>query len=175
MCVARLLIISTILPRIILILLPIWRCSGCVMRPSRAESLSGTHAEALSNRGIPARLRHSAFTFLRLLSPISQSLSRQLFLGGSIDFSTEIRSTASQPQRLLIDYVVHFKKANGLHMPKVFKWTTISLDVGGRRSLTRRHAIRPVTTRRYYDGQQHLMLRINGKDFGMNTFQLSME
>ncbi|WP_306258940.1 DNA alkylation repair protein [Pararhizobium sp. IMCC21322] len=130
---------------------------------------------SLIKQGHPGALAAFGFHGPEIVEPHITITKPQIVLGGSIDFSVEIRSTASQPQKLLIDYVVHFKKANGLHMPKVFKWTTISLDVGERRSLTRRHAIKPVTTRRYYDGKQQLMLRINGQDFGMNTFQLSME
>lgn len=143
--------------------------------PEPRRKLVRHACRSLIKQGHPGALAAFGFHGPEIVEPQITFTNPQIVLGGSIDFSTEIRSTASRPQKLHIDYVVHFKKAKGLHMPKVFKWTTISLDAGECRSLTRRHAIKPVTTRRYYDGQQHLMLRINGKDFGMNTFQLTME
>ncbi len=39
-------------------------------------------------------------------------------------------------------------------------------------SAKRSHSIRPITTRRYYNGQHALSLRINGQDFGFAEFDL---
>lgn len=92
--------------------------------------------------------------------------------GDSLVFSTRINSTSKKPQSLLIDYLVHFKKANGTLVPKVFKWTKLTLQSGETRVITKKHPIRPITTRRYYDGVQKLSLRINGQDFGEESFEL---
>lgn len=143
--------------------------------PEPRRKLVRHACRTLIKQGHSGALAAFGFHGPEIVEPHITIANPQIVLGGSVDFSVDIRSAGSQPQKLLIDYVVDFKKANGQHMPKVFKWTTISLDVGERRSLTKRHAIKPVTTRRYYEGKQHLMLRINGKDFGMNTFDLSME
>ncbi len=94
--------------------------------------------------------------------------------GGKLEFSTSLTSTKTTPQDLVLDYVVHFKKANGTLAPKVFKWKTMKLGAGETVELTRTHAIRPITTRRYYDGEQALSLRINGRDFGFSEFTLHM-
>ncbi len=92
--------------------------------------------------------------------------------GNALIFSVELRSTSDEPQSLLIDYVVHFRKANGRLADKVFKWKQITLQGGKTLSAKRSHSIRPISTRRYYNGQHALSLRINGQDFGFTEFDL---
>jgi len=94
--------------------------------------------------------------------------------GSALGFTIQLSSTAQKPQELVLDYLVHFKKANGTLAPKVFKWTKLSLEPGETVSLTRDHAIRPITTRVYYGGTQAVSLRINGRDFGFSEFELVM-
>lgn len=93
--------------------------------------------------------------------------------GDALKFSAQLTSTSKSQQSLIIDYVVHFKKANGTRAGKVFKWKTLSLLARETVSIERSHAIRPVTTRRYYDGRQALSLRINGQEFGAAEFVLT--
>lgn len=92
--------------------------------------------------------------------------------GTALNFNLQLRSLSSEPQDLIIDYLVHFRKANGSLSAKVFKWTKFTLDGNGTRALARAHPIRPITTRRYYSGEQRLSLRINGRDFGDEQFEL---
>ena len=94
--------------------------------------------------------------------------------GDALEFSAQLRSTGKNTQSLIIDYLIHFKKANGTLVAKVFKWTKLTLEPGETRTLTKKHPIRPITTRRYYAGQQGLSLRINGQDFGDAQFGLTM-
>lgn len=94
--------------------------------------------------------------------------------GETLSFSAELLSTVPAPQDLVIDYVLHFRKANGRLAPKVFKWTKLTLAPGERRNLSRDHAIKPVTTRTYHGGTQAISLRINGQDFGYCEFVLQM-
>ena len=94
--------------------------------------------------------------------------------GGALAFSAELTSTASKPQSLVVDYLVHFRKANGKLAAKVFKGTKLVLEPGETHSYSRSHPIRPITTRKYYPGTQGLSLRINGQDFGYAEFELIM-
>ena len=92
--------------------------------------------------------------------------------GQNLSFCVHIRSIAASPQPLIIDYVLHFRKNNGKLAAKVFKWKTLSLAPQQVLTLKRSHAIRPITTRKYYAGEQALSLRINGQDYGFETFYL---
>ncbi|WP_434053949.1 MAG: DNA alkylation repair protein [Roseibium sp.] len=95
--------------------------------------------------------------------------------GDAVSFDAELRSSGKRTQELVIDYLVHFKKANGALAPKVFKWTKVKLAPGETVFMSRDHAIRPITTRVYYGGTQAVGLRINGKDFGYAEFELVMD
>jgi len=93
-------------------------------------------------------------------------------LGDKLEFTTDLQSTSDEPQS--IDYLVHFQKANGALVGKVFKWKTLTLGPGEVRRLERSHPIRKITTRRYYPGAQGLSLRVNGRDFGYAEFELDV-
>lgn len=103
-----------------------------------------------------------------------QVLTSEVAYGDAVGFNIELVSTSSKTQDLVIDYLIHFRKANGTLAPKVFKWTKLTLAPGERLALSRSHAIRPITTRVYYGGKQAVSLRINGQDFGFSEFELVM-
>lgn len=94
--------------------------------------------------------------------------------GNSLDFSATLKSTSAADQSLIIDYLIHFRKANGQLAAKVFKGSKMTLPAGKTHIFKKSHPIRPITTRRYYGGQQGLSLRINGNDFGNARFDLVM-
>jgi len=100
--------------------------------------------------------------------------TQKVTFGKDLIFSVELESESNKPQQLIVDYVVHFLKANNKRSGKVFKWKAFTLGVGETVSFKKCHSIRPITTRRYYDGTQALSLRINGKDFGLAEFDLIM-
>lgn len=95
-------------------------------------------------------------------------------LGEFLGFKITLGSTSAKPQKILIDYVVHHRKANGTLTPKVFKWAHRIVQPNETIELTRRHAMRPITTRKYYSGEHALSLRINGQDFGHSPFDLTV-
>lgn len=89
-----------------------------------------------------------------------------LMLGDSLTIRVTLQSRSDQPQELLIDYRLHFMKANGTTKPKVFKWTTRQLAPGESLTLERQHPVRPVTTRKYYPGRQMVDVQVNGQVVG---------
>jgi hypothetical protein len=56
----------------------------------------------------------------------------------------------------------------------VFKWAVRTLAPGESCTLEKRHAIRPITTRRYYAGEQAVELRVNGAVVARAAFVLRM-
>ena len=95
--------------------------------------------------------------------------------GEALVFNVELRSDSPKPQTLIIDYLLHFKKSNGKLAAKVFKGTKLELAAGERYTFKKKHAIKPITTRKYYAGEQGLSLRINGRDFGYVSFELVLD
>ena len=94
-------------------------------------------------------------------------------LGDTAALQAELRSKASRSQDLLIDYVVHFKKANGSNQPKVFKGGVFKLEAGQTLSFRRNHAFREVTTRKHYPGKHFIELQVNGKVLGRCEVELT--
>ncbi|UYQ60205.1 DNA alkylation repair protein [Streptomyces peucetius] len=93
--------------------------------------------------------------------------------GGHLVFCYEVTNTGSETAGLMIDYVIHHRKANGTLTPKVFKLTTRSLAPGERWSGVRRHSFRPISTRRYHWGVHRVQLQINGRPHGLADFTLT--
>lgn len=103
--------------------------------------------------------------------PLRLSAER-VAMGGELEMTLAIRSVAPAPQELSVDYVMHFRKANGRLAPKVFKGAVLTLPPGGEAVFRRRHRFREVTTRRHYPGRHALSLRINGVDTPPAGFDL---
>jgi 3-methyladenine DNA glycosylase AlkC len=93
-------------------------------------------------------------------------------LGEDLTFSVILKSRGQSAQKIVLDYVVHFQRANGTLSPKVFKWKQITLKPDECLNLSRNHSIRPITTRKYYAGEHALSLRINGVDYSNIRFEL---
>ena len=101
--------------------------------------------------------------------------SNNVQFGDALVFNAELHSDSLKPQTLIIDYLLHFKKANGSLAAKVFKGTKLTLGAGESHTFSKKHAIKPITTRKYYAGEQGLSLRINGRDFNYVSFELLMD
>ena len=105
---------------------------------------------------------------VRNLSVEPQSIQ----IGDQVTLSFEIESLAGDPMNLMIDYVVYHMRANGRRTPKVFKLTKRVIRPGEVLRIERKHSFAPVTTRRYYPGEQAIEPKINGKLFGRAGFAL---
>ncbi|WP_328603820.1 DNA alkylation repair protein [Amycolatopsis sp. NBC_00345] len=93
-------------------------------------------------------------------------------VGDELGFSCTLRNTSAAPANLVVDYVVHHRKANGSTTPKVFKLTTKTLEPGAELVLERTHSFRLITTRVYHPGPHALEIQVNGESFGKAGFEL---
>jgi len=105
------------------------------------------------------------------VSDIKLSNTRIQF-GETLQFEAEITSTTNTPQQLLVDYVIHHLKANGTRTPKVFKLTQKELAPSEALHISKSHALKPISTRKYYAGTHAIELKINGQDYGLTEFEL---
>jgi len=83
-------------------------------------------------------------------------------IGGKLRFSFELVSTAKQEQALLVDYAVHYVKANGGAAAKVFKITSVRLAAKGVVRLRASLSFREMTTRKHYAGVHRIEVLVNG-------------
>lgn len=93
-------------------------------------------------------------------------------IGEELRFSFLLSSSASTPQDLVVDYAVHFVKANGAVRPKVFKLKRLSLAPHGSAELRGKVSFRPMTTRRHHSGRHRIELRVNGVAYPLLEVEL---
>ncbi len=98
----------------------------------------------------------------------------RIALGGAVTLALQLRSAAASVQRLVIDYAVHHVKADGSTSPKVFKGWTLELPARGEAALEKRHAVRPITTRRYFAGRHRVVVQVNGRAVAEGAFVLRL-
>jgi hypothetical protein len=95
-------------------------------------------------------------------------------LPGALAIEVTLRPKGRESQSLVIDYAVHHVKANGNASPKVFKGWTLELPPGNDRVLRKQHAIKPITTRRYFAGAHAVELLVNGRSVARASFELKV-
>ena len=93
-------------------------------------------------------------------------------VGGAVELAVTLRSTAKQPQKLVVDYVVHRVRKDGSTAPKVWKGWTLELGAGETRELVRRHSLQKVTTRTDHPGRHAVELLVNGVVVASGAFEL---
>jgi 3-methyladenine DNA glycosylase AlkC len=97
---------------------------------------------------------------------------RRVALGESLPFHLTLSSTARQPQTLVVDFAVHYQKADGNLSPKVFKGWKLTLGPRESAKLAKQASFKPVTTRRLYPGKHALEILVNGASVARADFQL---
>lgn len=149
------------------------RLEGWDLRDDRQSWIAKHACRTLIKRGHPRALQLFGFAegadveAMLTLSPTSLSLGQRLGL------SATVISTARNPQRLVIDYLIHYVKASGGSAAKVFKWTETELQSGEKLELSKTQVIRDFTTRKHYPGNHKVELQINGQRVASAAFDLS--
>ncbi len=92
--------------------------------------------------------------------------------GGRIECTFTLTSTSRTTQDLLVDYVVHYVKADGRTSPKVFKLTRLPLGRHESAPLRFTVATADLTTRKHYPSRHRLELQVNGRTFPLGQFLL---
>ena len=134
-----------------------------LLRHASRSLIKQGHAPTLSAWGVGQGLRGT----------VSLGLSAtRAAVGGEIALAVSLASSSPQPQDLLVDYVIHHVRANGSTSPKVFKGWKLTLGPGEQRTLSKRHSLRPVTTRVLYPGPHRIELQVNGQTLAQADFDL---
>ena len=93
--------------------------------------------------------------------------------GGELHFDLTITNTADTAATVAIDYVIHYRKADGRTAPKVFKLSSRRLAPGAEIAINRRHSFQDRSTRRHHPGMHAVELQVNGQRHGRSDFLLS--
>ena len=97
---------------------------------------------------------------------------RRVREGDAVTLSFDLVGAVSRRQRIVVDFRIHYVKANGSAKPKVFKLK--SLEIGSRETVSLRKTIslKPMTTRRHYPGKHRVEVLLNGRPFEAGSFDL---
>lgn len=95
-----------------------------------------------------------------------------IVLGDELLITASVRNTGDAAAKLVVDYIVHHVKADGGRTPKTFKISTTTLAPGESMTIRKRHAIKPITTRRHHPGVHAVELQVNGVRHGFAEFDL---
>lgn len=127
----------------------------------------------LLKEGHPKALKLFGYASTDLLSikgPVLNNLSVEF--GSHLSFQFEIKNKDSKDALVRLEYAIGLLKKNGSHSTKVFKISERSLYSGEHVSIERRHAFKPISTRKYYNGTHYLSLIVNGKIGSNHPFTL---
>lgn len=93
-------------------------------------------------------------------------------VGERLEFSFEVVSRHPAPQKIVVDYRIHFMTARGRWSPKVFKLKTIELPPRQPVLIKKAHSLKPITTRKYYSGKHRIEFQVNGVCMGKADWRL---
>ena len=134
-----------------------------LLRHASRSLIKQGHAPTLQAWGLAPGLRgHAKLS----LAP------RALCMGDTLTLSVQLQGGGRAPQALVVDYAVHHVRAGGKTSAKVFKGWKLNLTPGETLSLSKRHPLREVTTRRLYPGEHRVDLLINGERQASESFAL---
>ncbi len=95
-------------------------------------------------------------------------------LGEKLALTVELQSTAKSEQDLIVDYRFHLVKANGQTAPKVFKGNALTLAARAKKKIKKGFHLKPISTRKYYTGENEIELLINGESLAKIPFHLTV-
>lgn len=150
-----------------------WRWHAGTKHPARARATMRHALRSLVKQGHQGAL--DLLGFAGTVDLVGFDLATpHVTMGGHLEFAAEIRARGKGRVRLSIDYAVCHRRADGRLAPKVFKLAVREAAPGETVRVAKRHAIRPITTRRYYAGEQAVELRVNGTTVARAAFVLRM-
>ena len=97
---------------------------------------------------------------------------RRAKIGGAVTVAFDVTNKGKASLRLMIDFRIHFVKANGKASPKTFKLTSFELGGGKTARLSKKVSLQEMTTRKHYPGLHRIEAVINGQVLPLGDFRL---
>lgn len=96
----------------------------------------------------------------------------KLKLGQALRFSFDLVSQKDKSQKLVVDYVVHYRKKSKELSPKVFKLKELHLRAKESVHISKKQVIKDFTTRKHEPGIHVVEIQVNGKILQRKQFYL---
>ena len=94
-------------------------------------------------------------------------------IGASVRLEARFLNPTARPARTLIDFRIHFVKANGGSSPKVFKGGELDLGPSETARLRKTISVRQHTTRKHYPGPHRVEVLVNGRSVPVEGFEVT--
>ena len=120
--------------------------------------------EALALIGVSGKAALGAVSFV--VSP------KRVVLGERVTLRLGLQAAGRAPQRVVIDFAIHFVKSSGAAAAKVFKWKELTLEPAASLKLEKSQRIQDFTTRKHYPGRHKVVLLVNGHEVAESVFVL---
>jgi 3-methyladenine DNA glycosylase AlkC len=97
----------------------------------------------------------------------------QLKIGDYLSFSFKLAHQEHQSALLRLEYRIHYHKASGRRLPKVFKMSETWYEPNKTYLLSRKQTMKDMTTRKHYPGIHLLEIIVNGAVVAACEFELT--
>jgi 3-methyladenine DNA glycosylase AlkC len=160
-------------PETVLTLLRRWR--DAAPEDARLVKLARHACRTLLKAGHPGALEFHGFHSAEALELIECRLGEStVTLGSHLSYHLTVRNTSAQPLRVMFDYAIYHRKANGSQSPKVFKGRIFTVPAGETVKISGKHPFKQITTRVYHTGSQGFEPLLNGRPFPRLEFTLEI-
>jgi len=96
----------------------------------------------------------------------------KLKLGESLTLDFDLVSDKNKSQKLVVDYIIYYKKNSKNLSPKVFKLKEVDLKPKKTISIFKSQVFKDFTTRKHYKGKHKVEIIVNGKVYASKGFEL---
>lgn len=103
----------------------------------------------------------------------SVSFPGSVAVGETAELTAVLVNHGAAARDVLVDYKLHFRKANGQLRPTVFRFGRFTLAPGEERAVSKTHLFRVTGTRTYYPGAQAVSVVVNGAESPAVAFELA--
>ena len=98
---------------------------------------------------------------------------QQVAIGERVALAFDVVNRSATPQRVLVDFRIHYTKANGSTAAKVFKLKTLELQGHETARLQKTVSLAQMSTRTHYPGRHQVDALLNGHVEPLGHFDLS--
>ena len=97
---------------------------------------------------------------------------KRVVMGEKVNIAFDVTNTSAKPQRVLVDFCIHYVKASGKSNAKVFKLKVLDLAPDEKAQLTKTVSTAEMTTRKHHAGTHRVAVLLNGKSQELGAFEL---
>lgn len=96
-------------------------------------------------------------------------------IGGVLSFSFRFRNKAQKPQKIRLEYAIHYLTSSGKISRKVFQIKEVEFPAGHEEIIQKKQRFQDFTTRKHFVGEHKLDVVVNGVVLGSCDFEVKRQ